>query len=523
MAYRFMPDDSGWVIAESREDHLVPFLDLHYPASDIPVQARALYLKNPLRLISEIDYIPAPLKPAISPRTGLPLDMSQATLRDVSPMHRQYLRNMGVAASMSMSIVCGGKLWGLIACHHGSPRRLPRHLRAVGELFSGMFSLQLEAHQRAEQFEARLANRALLQTLMRDLSAEDEYAPGLIRQAPVLLNYIPGGGISLRGDPQGGMALRLDSTIRSIGATPSESQIADLVEWLAPRMEEESGVFVTDRLGELWPPAQAFADVASGVLAISVTREPRDFIFWFRPEVIETVTWGGDPTKPVEIGPEGEQLTPRKSFAAWEQTVRGRSSPWTSPDCEAALDLRLSLLQVVLRRIDAVVREKARGIERDELLMAELDHRVKNTLANIQALVIQTSRSASSLTEFVDNLDGRIRSMAKTHSLLTQSHWEGAALETLLNDELDAYGRGGAALFLEGPSVILTPKASLALSLAIHELVTNAAKYGSLSISGGCPGPLAGRRDGRALPHLARSRRPLGQPPNAQRIRHAPN
>lgn len=486
MIYRFMPDDTGWVFAESCADGMVPFLDLHYPASDIPMQARALYVKSWLRVIPEIDYTPAAVRPALSPRTGQPLDMSQATLRDVSPIHREYLRNMGVNASMSVSIIRDGKLWGLVACHHNKPHRLPRHLRAVGELFGAMFSLQIETRERAEQFEARLANRAALQTLMRNLSVGDDYTAALIREAPLLLSYIRGGGLSLRGDLRGGVVVQFSSEISSSGMTPNDNQIAALAEWLASQMDGGDGVFVTDRLGELWPPAVEFADVGSGLLAISVSREPRDFILWFRPEQIETVTWAGDPSKPVEAGPNGDRLTPRKSFAAWQQMVRGRSSPWTSPDSDAAFDLRLSLLEVVLRRIDAVVQERARIFERDKLVMAELDHRVKNTLANIRALVTQTSRSAASLTDFVNNLDGRMQSMAKVHSLLTQGNWEGVALAALIGDELDPYGRGGAEITLKGPSIVLSPKASLALSLAIHELATNAAKYGSLSCAGGC-------------------------------------
>jgi len=485
MIYRFMPDGDGWVFAESREASLVAFLDLHYPASDIPVQARALYINSWLRLIPEIDYEAAPIFPAISPVTNEPLDMSQATLRNVSPIHREYLRNMGVNASMSISIIRDGKLWGLIACHHNTPRRLPRHLRAMGELFGSMFSLQLELRQRAEQLDARLYNQTTLQTLMHELAGENDYAAGLMRQAPLLLNYIQGGGLSLRGDLQGGVAVRFSTEIRSIGQTPNEAQIAALTDWLSERMAEDDGIFVTDRLGELWPPAADFAAIGAGLLAISVSRKPRDFILWFRPELVSSVTWAGDPTKPVEFGPLGERLTPRKSFAAWTQMVRGRSSPWTPPDSDAAFDLRLSLLEVVLRRIDAVTRERSRVFDRDQMLMAELDHRVKNTLANIQALVIQTKRSATSLNDFVVSLDGRIRSMAKAHSLLTQSHWTGVSLAALAGDELDLYGRGGAEIVVDGPTVVLSPKSSLALSLVVHELATNAAKYGSLSRPGG--------------------------------------
>ncbi len=162
------------MIAESREPHLEPFLDLHYPAADIPQQARALYVKNWLRLITQVNDSPAPLVPTHNPRTGLALDMSQAVLRDVSPIHREYLRNMGIDASMSISIIRDGALWGLIACHHYSQRILPRHLRAVCELFGAMFSLQLEAREKGEEFHDRLATRMVLQNLMLNLAAADD-------------------------------------------------------------------------------------------------------------------------------------------------------------------------------------------------------------------------------------------------------------------------------------------------------------------------------------------------------------
>ena len=485
MIYRFLEDGAGWVFAESREERLAPFLDLHYPASDIPKQARALYLRTWLRLICQVEYEPAPLLPPLNPRTGQPLDMSQATLRDVSPIHREYLRNMGVDASMSISIIREGKLWGLVACHHYSPKKLPRHLRAACELFGAMFSLQLEARERAEQFKARTASRKVLQKLMRNLAEEDDYGQGLVRNTPNLLDYISAGGLALRVAPQGGVAVRVNSAVTMLGVTPTEEQIAALTDWLSRQMEGGDGLFVTDRLGELWRPAKAFAGVGSGLLAISVSREPRDFILWFRPEVVANVSWGGDPAKPVELGPNGARLTPRKSFEVWQETVRGRASAWLPSDGDAAFDLRVALLEVVLRRIDAAARERERAYAQERLLMAELDHRVKNTLASIQVLVTQTSRYAESLADFAQQLVQRIQSMSRAHSLLTQSRWEGVSIATLLHEELDHYGQAGATVSLSGPEVALTPKAALALSLAVHELVANAAKYGALSRAAG--------------------------------------
>jgi light-regulated signal transduction histidine kinase (bacteriophytochrome) len=485
LVYRFMHDGSGWVIAESREPHLEPFLDLHYPAADIPQQARALYVKNWLRLITQVDYAPAPLIPAANPRTGAPLDMSQAILRDVSPIHREYLRNMGIDASMSISIIRGGKLWGLIACHHYSPRILPRHLRAICELFGSMFSLKLEAREKGEEFDDRLASRMVLQNLMLNLASADDYAVGLTKESPNLLDYIHGGALSAEGKPQGGVAVSVKGHLTFLGTTPSQSQIRSLIAWLNTELPRSEGVFSTDRLGEVWPTGAVFADVASGVLVISVSDEQSDCIIWFRPELVGTSDWAGEPGKLLANGPNGDRLSPRKSFEVWKETVRGRCLPWTPADLDAAFDLRVSLLHVVLRRINAATQERKRAAERDKVLMAELDHRVKNTIANIQALVIQTSRSAESLTGFVKGLEGRIHSMAKAHSLLSNSRWEGVSIDRLLGEELNPYANGHRAVTLAGADVLLTAKSALSLSLAVHELATNAAKYGALTAPSG--------------------------------------
>jgi light-regulated signal transduction histidine kinase (bacteriophytochrome) len=485
LVYRFMQDGSGWVIAESKRDSLEPFLDLHYPAADIPQQARALYVKNGLRLITQVDYAPARLVPTNNPRTGRPLDMSQAILRDVSPIHREYLRNMGIDASMSISIISGGSLWGLIACHHYSPRRLPRHLRAVCELFGSMFSYQLEVFEKREQFNARMSSRMVLQQLMLNLAGADDYARGLTEQSPNLLDYIHGGAATLDGRQQGGVAVSVKGEITFLGMTPNKNQIEMLVDWLNTQMLNTDGIYATDRLGEVWEPAKAFAEIAAGLLVISVSPDPSDFIIWFRPELVGTAQWAGQPQKTVTQRPEGEVLSPRKSFEIWKETVRGRGLPWSPSDLDAARDLRTSLLDVVLRRITDAARERKIAANRDQLMMAELDHRVKNTLANIEALVRQTSVSADSLSAFVEGLAARIQSMAKAHSLLSQSRWEGVSINSLLMEELAPYIHDNLGFDMVGPDIVLTSKSALALSLAIHELATNAAKYGALSMPDG--------------------------------------
>ncbi|MHB0705468.1 HWE histidine kinase domain-containing protein [Roseomonas mucosa] len=502
MVYRFEPDDTGCVVAEARAEGTGSYLGLHFPASDIPKQARALYLRNWMRLIPDAHYIPEPLMPALSPRTGEALDMSDCSLRAVSPIHLQYLRNMGVQASMSLSIQQGGRLWGLIACHHRTAWHLPVALRAACEIFAQMFSLQLETLEQREDHEDALRMRRVHEHLEQVMAQEEELGEGLIRQRPNLLDYLEAGGV----------AVMASGRYATAGQTPTREQVNGLVEWLRGTVEER--IVALDRLPELYPPSREFADVASGVLALSVSRAPQDYILWFRPEMVRTLHWAGNPDKPVEPGAGPGQLSPRASFATWTETVHGRARPWRAVEIEAAQALQLSLLEVVLRRIEDASEERGRARAQQDLLMAELDHRVKNTLANIQALVRHTKSGAGNLEGFVHDFDRRIRAMAVAHSLLTSTRWEGADLRALAEEELRPYRNASEQrVIVAGPEVRLKPKAALALSLALHELATNAAKYGGLSVPEGQVAVTWSMDGERIILHWVESGGPPVQPP----------
>lgn len=476
MVYRFQPDGSGVVIAESRAAGLGAYLGLHYPATDVPRQARELYLRNWLRLIPDALYAPAPLVPPLSPLTGAPPDLSHCALRSVSPLHLEYLANMGVRASMSLSVVRGGRLWGLIACHHMAPRHLPLAIRTACTLFAQVFSLQLSAKEQAEEAAEAERLHRVQETLVQGMAGEEHMALGLARHGPALRDLVSAGGV----------ALLVEGSFAAIGEVPEEEAVRALVAWLGETAAED--VVALDRLPELWPPARDLAGVAAGVLAVFIGREKRDCILWFRPEQVRTVTWAGDPDKPVEVTPDGARLSPRRSFAAWEETVRGRARAWSPLEIEAAQALRVALLELVLRRMDQVAQERARARERQDLLLAELDHRVKNMLANIQALVRHSSQGAAGLDTFVTDLHARLRAMAQAHSLLSLNRWEGAGLRALAGEQLKAHLGGEAGpkrAEIIGPDLRLRPKAALALSLALHELVANATRHGALSVPGG--------------------------------------
>ena len=316
MVYRFLPDGTGCVDAEARGEGVESFLGHHYPASDIPKQARELYFKNWIRLIPDARYTPAPILSADDPRNDKPLDLSYSLIRSVSPIHMEYLANMEVVASMSLSIVMAGRLWGLIACHHRTPRYLPHRLRMACELFAQMASAKLEAKVAAEEFEAQLKSKRVYAELVMRMSGEADLAEVLTRQRPNLLDYIPAGGVGLW----------LDNHYTMLGKAPQAEQVAALVAWLNETAAD--GVFFTDQLPLLYLPAAEFAEVATGLIALSVSKTPPDYVLWFRPEVIHTVTWAGDPHKPIETVNVGERISPRKSFAAWRELVRLHSEPW---------------------------------------------------------------------------------------------------------------------------------------------------------------------------------------------------
>ena len=325
LVYQFLHDASGSVIAEANDGQFPQLLNHRFPASDIPAQARELYRRNAIRTIPDVGYTPALLEPPRFPTTKQPLDMSHCILRSVSPVHIRYLKNMGVGASMSVSLLPGSGLWGLIAGHNAKPRAVSYEeqeaCRHVGQILSQHIRARVESH--GHRMASDLS--AVRDRVMRQLFAAED--PGaLIRTlGPELLAIVPSHGAAIVGN----------GTVMMAGSGPTEAQVLDLSTWLELRMADKE-LFATDRLAEEYPPARAFTAAASGLLAMRVPGDDPVILMWFRAEQLQEIYWAGNPHEQLEVSNGLGALNPRKSFATWAETVRGRSGPWDTVEIESA-------------------------------------------------------------------------------------------------------------------------------------------------------------------------------------------
>ncbi|WP_018636817.1 SpoIIE family protein phosphatase [Parafrankia elaeagni] len=340
MVYRFDPEWNGEVVAEARREDLNSFLGLHYPATDIPAQARALYERSWLRLIPDTSYRPVPLVPVVSPRTGRPLDMGDAWLRSVSPIHLEYLGNMGVTASMSVSLLRDGRLWGMLACHHyAGPHEPPYEVCAAVEFLGHVLSLRLVAREDGERLEQLVSAREALDRLTSTLEHDetgDRLAATLIDNGSVLRRLIPAGGV----------AVQIAGVWRWAGNVPPRNVLREMV----AELDDGDGLVVEDAVALRHERFEPHRDTACGILGIRLA--PDEMVVWVRPETVQTVDWGGDPHNKQLQALEGAdvRLSPRRSFERWRETVRLRSRPWTEAQVGLASDLRRELTRIMYGR-----------------------------------------------------------------------------------------------------------------------------------------------------------------------------
>ncbi len=313
MIYRFDENWNGDVIAEAKEPEMDSYLGLKFPASDIPKQARELYKKTPYRLIPAVDYEPVKLYPVLNPKTNAFTDLSDSNLRSVAGVHLEYLRNMKVQASMSTRILKDGELWGLIACHHRTPNYLSYEMCSVFELMSNVITTKIGAVQNFDVLAYSSEKQIRLTELVQKIFQQEE--PGSYKQLVCSL---------LEAD---GVSIVLDNHVESVGKTPRAGEVEDLTMWLSANDVKET--YHQPALSAVYEPAEAYADTASGLLALPIEFSKGNFILAFRSEAVKKVTWGGNPAEAIQFESDRKSYHPRASFEQWQETVKHSSLPWS--------------------------------------------------------------------------------------------------------------------------------------------------------------------------------------------------
>ncbi|MGC1247044.1 MAG: ATP-binding protein, partial [Spirulinaceae cyanobacterium] len=387
MVYRFDNDGSGEVIAESRNKQLNSFLGLHFPAWEIPQISQDIAVKNKLRLIANVNSLPIPIIPEYHPLDEAPLDLSLSVLRSTPECHRNYLENMGVASSLTISLVKEQKLWGIIACHNYLPKSVSYEVRAACEFFGQSMSLELTNKEQNEDYDYKIKLKSIQAELLAFMSQETNFVEGLIKYQPNLLDLVSATGA----------VILLGENCTFVGQTPSREEVRDLVTWLEKNNHFDK-VFHTDSFARLEPKTLTIKSIASGMLAVAISRTQKKYILWFRSEQLQTVNWAGKPEQEFKIDQQGQLIScPRKSFADWEETVKLKSLPWKSCEIEAALTLKKSIIKIVLRTADELA-QLNKALSHSETRERDKANKLEGTLKELQytqAQLVQNEKMSS--------------------------------------------------------------------------------------------------------------------------------
>lgn len=416
LLYRFDQEGHGNVLAEDRNEQLPSCLGLHFPATDIPQQARALYVLNRIRIIPDVDYSPSPLVSIPELADAPPLDLSLSILRSVSPIHRQYMRNMGTASSMSISMVSEGRLWGLISAHHSAARSVPYLVRSACEVLTRIATSQLLAQHRSAAMEQAIRLKSVHGQLLTYMAAGESYIDGLANHPTELLAVTHARGA----------AIVVGDRCILIGETPWQLDVLHFAKLLSARGRED--LFVTNQLSVDIPEAEPMRAMGSGVIAISLSQIHRMQILWFRPELPKTVQWAGEPAKGEEIVDGIRHIHPRNSFASWKQVVRGKSLQWSPVEIDSAREFRNIVLEIVLKRAEELA-DMASELEHSNRELEAFSYSVSHDLR-------APFRHISGFAELLlENEASRLSDTGKRHlaTIAQSAQFAGLLVDSLLN------------------------------------------------------------------------------------------
>jgi diguanylate cyclase (GGDEF)-like protein len=370
IAYRFAEDGHGEVIAEARAMHVASYLGLHYPMADVPAQARTQYLRQSVGAIADSSYQPVPILADPALLDLAPLDLTHSALRSVSPVHREYMRNMNTKASLTVGIANGQALWGMLVCHHEKQRVAGPELRAGADMIGQMVSLLLKSLAQVEVHTQRQKRDGVLRALVDRLNAPLPLPEALAAAEAELLSVMNADGV----------AVRLSGVLHCIGRTPPERAVEHA---LALLLADAGGeILALDNLSLRHPELGTFTKAGSGALLIPLGPRTDNAILWFRPEAAATITWGGNPADHAIVNMTSGQISPRSSFAAWKTEMRGHSLPWVAADLAIARDLRRIFEAELTQRKDAELAQ-LRVLHEEDLRVQNV--RFKAAIENIGA------------------------------------------------------------------------------------------------------------------------------------------
>jgi len=464
MAYKFNLDHSGEVVAEEKEKHLESFFGLRFPAFDIPPSARDLFKKLPVRVINDVNAQDSPL--VFANELPVDVDLTLSVLRGTAPVHMQYLKNMGVTSSMTVPIVLEGKLWGLFAHHHYSgPKNLLADEIAAVELVSKVVNLAFQSSWKLSAEKETSAYVTNAQNLVYAKTNElglDEFWRVSADEVKKIHRCE-------------GVTYIIEDRVLKSGSTPSSQDILTVADHISSQAQN---IFFTDQCKKDFDLKQA--GDSAGFLCVTLRlRNPRVQIIFFRDEINKTVNWAGNPEKDIVFEENATRLHPRSSFKSYKEETKGVSDAWTPEEIRKTEVIAKALTAALNLELGRLYKTQTES-EKLRVVVKELNHRIKNLLTLVRSISKNSAKSSSSIDEFSDAVERRIMSLSLANDLISQNEYGRLSLKNLISTALAPF-TVGKNVVVDGPDVELETEASSIFALVIHELATNAVKYGGLS------------------------------------------